>query len=390
MNNQEPILPEVSTPIEENVEQKSELELKGELTELVGSRETVLIVGAGSSKRLGYPDWQELLQEVEKLTTECDVDFKPNIKLREYKPLEYVDIMKRHIFSHQDGGRKYYALFDRLFGSKEILESELHFHKTLVSLPFRGFLTTNYDLILEDALQTIGEVNAHKDSFIVNENTAGQVHRFLLAMLDTETRGVAHLHGKYDDPERIVLGSEDYQSIYDPPFSREISKSNFFQRICFWILRREENQAQQGSKWTLHRKLLWAVLATRQVVFVGFSMKDPYFKKMLESVSNDLWRWDRSIHFAITSISSKNSEAIQARYRAAKFKRDYGIETLFYTDTDGKHQGLADIVYEVAKELGVSVPSDTMHPDLPGETRDGLNKVKQISQRMAEKIGDEN
>ena len=380
----------ISTPKEENEKQKSDLELKHELTELVRSRETVLIVGAGSSKRLDYPDWQELIQELEKLTTECDVCFEPDIKLRDYKPLEYVEKMKTHIFSHQDGERKYYALFDRLFEPKQYPFDGLHFHKTLVRLGFKGILTTNYDVVLEDALKNTGYLSAHQNSFVVNESTAGQVRRFFLAMSDPDKLGVAHLHGIYNDPERIVLSIKDYENVYDPPIIQEISKLNFFQRFCFWILRGEENHVQRSHEWTLHRKFLWAVLATRRVVFVGFSMKDPYFNKMLESVSKDLWGWDRPIHFAIMSISSENSEASQARLKAERFKRDYGIETLFYLDTDGKHQGLADIIYEIAEELGATVPADTMLPDSPSESGDKLDKVKQMSQRQAGRIGDEN
>ena len=90
------------------------------------------------------------------------------------------------------------------------------------------------------------------------------------------------------------------------------------------------------------------------------------------------------------SITPKISEASKARYKAEKLKKDYGIETLFYLDTDGKHQGLADIIYEIAEALGATVPSDTMLPDSPSESGDKLDKVKQMSQRQAGRIGDEN
>ncbi|MCY4403574.1 MAG: SIR2 family protein [Candidatus Poribacteria bacterium] len=374
----------------EAVQQKSDLELKQELIELVRSKEAVLIVGAGSSKRLGYPDWTELIQKIEKLTGECNAAFKADADLRDYKPLDYVEKMKTQIFSHEEGEKKYYGLFDRSFEPKQYAPNGLHFHKTLVSLPFRGLLTTNYDVVLEDALQGIGNVSAHKDSFIIHKNTAGQVHRFLMAITNEETRGVAHLHGKYDDAEKVILSSKDYEKAYASPIIQETSNYNFFKRFCYRILRKEENQAMQSSSWTLHRKLLWAVLATRRVVFVGFSMKDPYFLKMLESVSNDLWRWDRPIHFAIMSISSNSSESLQARRKAARFKKDYGIETLFYTDIDGNHSGLADIVDEIAKELNITVPLDKIHPDSPNEVGYGLNKVKQMSQHMSEKISNGN
>ena len=85
-------------------------------------------------------------------------------------------------------------------------------------------------------------------------------------------------------------------------------------------------------------------------------MDDPYFNKMLEIVGEDLWVWNKPIHFAIMSISSNIFKASQARLKAERIMRDYGNETLFYLDTDGKHQGLVDIVYEIARKLGVPIP----------------------------------
>ena len=43
------------------------LKRKHELIELVASGEAVLIVGAGSSARVGYPDWPDLLKKLEEL-----------------------------------------------------------------------------------------------------------------------------------------------------------------------------------------------------------------------------------------------------------------------------------------------------------------------------------
>ena len=345
------------------------------------------MVGAGSSARVGYVTWDGLMKELEDLAIECGKDFDKDDLKRKEQPLEYAEDIKSHIAreARESGDlSQYFASLDELFAPKKYLDNGSQFHKTLVALPFKGILTTNYDVVLEDALEAIGKPAIHKNSFVVNKNTAGQVHRFFLTMSDPDKIGVAHLHGIYNDPERIILSSKDYEDAYGPPIIQEISKLNFFQK--FWHqMRREEN-----SDWTLHRKFLWAVLATRRVVFVGFSMKDPYFNKMLESVSNDLWRWGRPVHFAIMSISPKESEALQTKHKAERFKRHYGIETLFYLDIDGKHQGLEDIIYGIAEELGVSVPSDTTPPDLPSESEDELDKVKQMSQSMEGKISHEN
>jgi hypothetical protein len=50
---------------------------------------------------------------------------------------------------------------------------------------------------------------------------------------------------------------------------------------------------------TLPRKIIWTLLATRPVLFVGFSMTDPFFNKTLELVKHDFILTDEPAHFSI-------------------------------------------------------------------------------------------
>ncbi len=189
---------------------------------------------------------------------------------------------------------------------------------------------------------------------VIGQDAPRYIHQFLLAKYNDPhlPQRIAHLHGIYRYPDKIILSSNDYIGTYGL-YVEEGSKT------------KGSNQGNIKEMWTLHRKILWAVLATRRVIFVGFSMDDPYFNKMLEIVGKDLWVWNKPIHFAIMSIPSDNSEASQARLKAERIMRDYGIETLFYLDTDGKHQGLVDIVFEIAEKLGGPTPSDTQDLRIP-------------------------
>ena len=407
MNNREIFTPE---------ERKENIERKSELIKLVASREAVLIVGAGSSKRVGYPDWYELLKELEDLACKCGGRFKPNPKKIKDELLEYAEDIKSHICKQPGGLRKYHAMLERLFEPRNLSPDQFQFHKTLVTLPFKGILTTNYDVVLEEALKAIGHLSAYENSLIVNKDTAGQVHRFFLAMNAADELAVAHLHGKYDNPTNIILSIEDYEKAYNGfVVSKETSGSRSYLEFLLEVLLevpfpefsflkpRSANQGQWSSEWTLHRKLLWAVLATRRVVFVGFSMTDPYFKKMLETVTEDLWRGSKPIHFAIRGVSPDSAEISKGREEAGKLKRDCGVETLFYTDANGEHEGLVDIVNEIAEECGVEIPSTVVSQDLSddkdrseGEQQkpiasksgDKLDRTKQMSRRMARRIGD--
>lgn len=411
MNNQEILTPKEH---ERNDEQRREIELKHELIELIRSQEAVLIVGAGSSKRVRYLDWPDLLKELESLAGKCGSGFKPNPTKREDEPLEYAQDIKSHISKQMAGDlSEYYALLERSFEPREFSSDELQFHKTLVNLPFKGILTTNYDVVLEEALKATGQLSAYENSFIVNKDAAGQVHRFFLAMNTVNELAIAHLHGKYDNPKNIILSSKDYERAYDGfAVAKETSRliSHLTSLLVSPLLgfsffnSHSENQVQRSTEWTLHRKLLWAVLATCRVVFIGFSMKDPYFKKMLETVAKDLWRGNKPVHFAIRNISLKKTEAAKAREEAETLKRDCGVETLFYEDTNGNHEGLVDIIDKIAEECGVETPSTVVPQDLladndrsaneqpksiTGKPGNKLDQIKQMSQRMARRIGDE-
>jgi hypothetical protein len=155
-----------------------------------------------------------------------------------------------------------------------------------------------------------------------------------------------------------------------------------------------ENNPDLSSKevWTLHRKLLWSILATRRVVFVGFSMDDPYFNKMLETVSTDLWVRNKSIHFAIMGISPENIK--DSKDKADNLKLKYGVETVFYEVFDGSHHRLYELVDEIYKESKVESHPTPIPPDQPvedlSESQNKLNKVKQMSQSMEGKISNEN
>ena len=371
MNNQEIFTPE---------ELKKNERRKRELIELVASKESVLIVGAGSSARLGYPNWPDLLKQMEKLANKCGGGFKLDCQRRKNEPLEYVEDIKSHILKQEGNLNRYSNLLDKLFSSKDPSCDDLH--KMLVSLPFKGIVTTNYDKVLEAALCERNPSQAYDNWLIIDSKSAARVHEFLRAMTDSSLiRRIAHLHGIYDIPDSIVLSIKDYEKAYG--------------------LQLTVNQMQRDSEWTLHRKLLWAMLATRRVIFVGFSMNDPYLNKMLEIVSTDLWQWGRSSHFAIMSISPKNSD--NRKIEAATLKDDYGVETLFYENLDGSHLSLDHIIAEIAQKCNVEVQpaiesqnnlddtdlSDDEKPK-PAASRplEALDKIERINELMERRISD--
>ena len=368
MNNQEIFTPE---------ERDENEERKRELIELVASGEATLMVGAGSSARVGYVTWDGLLEKLEDRASECDDDFEKDEEKRVRKPLEYAEDIKAYIRDKTGDIGRYYALLEELFEPKTTTHDE--FHRLLVDLPFRGILTTNYDTVLEEAL--LGKkIEAEREGrqirpidvmpLVIGPNTPRLIHEFLLARNNDPhiPQRIAHLHGLHRYPESIILSSEDYVENYG--------------------LRVKKNGEDQGNedRWTFHRKLLWAVLATRRVVFVGFSMEDPYFNKMLDIVGTDLWVWNKSIHFAIMGISAENTK--ESKDKAKWLKNRYGVDTVFYEVFENSHQRLEDLFVEITLD-DRDRPEDEEPVSAAGGSRDVLNWLKQAGQRIIRRIGDE-
>lgn len=386
MNNQEIFTPE---------ERDENEERKRELIELIASGEAVLIVGAGSSARVGYVTWDGLLQELESLANQCGSGFQTSAGKRREKPLEYAEDIKSHIEKTDDIG-KYYALLYELFQPNAQGHDE--FHRLLVDFPFRGILTTNYDTVLEKAL--LGKKNEaeregrqicpiDESPLVIGPDPPRLVHEFLLSRNNDPhiPQRIAHLHGLYRYRESIILSIDDYVK-------------NYGLRV----------EGKREDKWTLHRKLLWAVLATRRVVFVGFSMEDPYFNKMLEIVIADLWGWNKSIHFAVMGISTDNIEdAKDSKDKAERLKGRYGVDTVFYevfkdADQQDSHRNLEDLFAEIAGqcegrnqsvEETQELSSDSERSEgeesksISSGSRDILNWLKREGQRMIGRMSDE-
>ncbi len=315
------------------------------LFDLVFSGEGILFVGAGCSIPLGYNSWEKLLIELEQLAKVIDGDFRVDEVHRRRNPLSYVQKIKTHIKEKTDSFSRYHNFIGRQFspqGNKKLFRD---LHKDLVCLPFKGIITTNYDNSLEFALKATFPEKVRYDSYIIQANNAHQVSEFLLSLdKKNELPCIAHLHGRFDSTESIVLSLDEYDAAYGWSITKEKEFSVS-----------SKTKSEMVPKWTLHRKLLWAILATRRVVFVGFSMSDPYLNAMLDTVSKDLWNWGQSVHYAIMSISPKNESYNIAKMKS--LKEDYGVEVVFYEDLDDTHSGLYKMLSEMAEKHRQAIAS---------------------------------
>lgn len=234
------LLPPITTP-EQFRERNNAAKL--ELKELIGSGNAFAVIGAGSSKRAGYPLWDEFLvglyctfpvsehaaiqsaflAKVSGMATGATYD--PQFQIDEFargQPLALASVLEQA--GRQIGGR-----FLRNHLQTEFLKPAVPapVHEAMVKLPFRGLLTTNYDFLLEGALDKLhGKINCDglQTRTIDLDNRRNCLYRFLnpSARGRGDARLVLHLHGVADIPQNCIITEEDYARAYPPalPASR--------------------------------------------------------------------------------------------------------------------------------------------------------------------------
>ncbi|RKF31925.1 hypothetical protein BCY89_17400 [Sphingobacterium siyangense] len=320
----------------EEVEKNNERRKK--LVDLIKSEEAILMAGAGSSGGI-YPAWGKFVELLKQKAKEKDNDF--DVDSNDF--LHFADQVKICL-----GEDHYYAVIAETFRPKE--QTHEQFHEILCRLPFRGFTTTNYDLVLESALNKIAPF---PDYPLVFDGIAKNlINRFLLSLnnKNSSPKKVAHLHGKYDVKGSIVLSESEYSRKYG--FSIIQQDESLYSKIKDGGIEKEEFEAlfrSYGYDWPIGRKLIWSLLATRRLVFIGFSMSDPYFLKMFEQVRDDIAAYDSETHFLILRITKSNSHS--TKEYALNLQRNYGIQTVFYEEEDGKYTGLADFIIALENEV---------------------------------------
>jgi hypothetical protein len=309
---------------------------KAELLRLVGSGTTTLVVGAGYSAYLRYKTWWDLLlhYEAEAAGIDCAKRFVPDARRRSSLPLEYAGELEEFLNQHQPQWfrRQLELLYhDNLVPLKP-------FHRQLVQLPFKAIMTTNYDTALSRALVETDLAPGEASSFLLTAKGSPYLNEFLSRIQGYRPRDfpmrVFHIHGRYDQPDEAVLTAADYSRAYGY---------------------RPEGNPEPPPDWELRRKLLWALPAMSRLVFVGFSMEDPYFLYGLRTVSQDLWTTNTPVHYALMGISSESKADLWAR--SDQLRRLCAVQVVFAEEPPGSYQGLPELIGEIADYCHSSPPA---------------------------------
>ncbi len=293
-----------------------------ELRKLLGSDQAIALVGAGASAGL-YPLWTQLISQLAEetvargLATVADRDFwiqnaskRPQQAVRGIKQAlgdSIYGIVLREIFRPTAGrdGKRYTPI-----------------HGALLRMPFRGYVTTNFDPGLlearDDLRRDVGDTGyaTWKDPDELMQWYTGDI-------FTQQQCPILFAHGIHQRSDTIVLGVAEYRKAY------------------------------RGRH---YRRVLESLLGRERLVFVGFGFSDPWFDVIADEVITQTAAEPR--HIALLGL--KEDEPYTPEMRRL-FQDQYNAKVYFYRieiTSDGRedHSDLQRVVEELA---GTPTPPTT-------------------------------
>lgn len=298
-------------------------------------------VGAGASAGM-YPLWGKFIELLaEHAVAEDKAEPKDAARWKAdttSTPQQRVNVILRRL-----GEPRYRNFLKDTFGPRKSSDDKRYTatHAALLRLPFRGYVTTNYDPALEFARMDLrpGSLTTGTPTWQDDD----EVHRWYAGDVfkQVEDCPILWLHGYWQRPHGIVLNSGEYSTAY---------------------------------KSGLYRRLFDALWGQRNLVFVGFGFNDPQFTFMVGEYLRDLKDADAlPRHVAILGLPLKedgtmpDDEAI--REWRDNLEADYHVRPLFYPVNDGDHSALQVLLDAVADACGCVMPAPaTVAPVTPPST----------------------
>src|ERR1044071_304163 len=216
--------------------------------------EAIAFVGAGASAGM-YPLWNEFINLLaDHAVQEGKAEPKDAARWKAdttSTPQQRVNVIVRRL-----GEPRYRNFLKQTFGPPQGTRKRYTpTHATLLPLPLRGYVTTNYDPALEFA-----RMDLRPDSRTTGTPTwrdDDDVYRWHTGDIFNEGSDcpILWLHGYWQRPNDIVLNSGEYAAAYKPG---------------------------------LYRRLFDGLWGQRRLAFVGFGFNDPQFTFMVGEYLRDL------------------------------------------------------------------------------------------------------
>lgn len=254
-------------------------------------------VGAGFSKSVGYVDWKSLLKGI---AEELGLDVNKEYDLVSLAQYCYNKNGNRSVINN--------VIFEEFSKEKEIDEN----HKIMARLPISTYWTTNYDSLIEDALEDAQRIVDVK--YNNKQLSLTKPHRDAI---------VYKMHGDKNNPDEAVLIKDDYEKYY-----RE------------------------------HAQFITALsgdLISKTFLFIGFSFADPNIDYILSRIRIDYGNQNNRQHYAIMRKIKECDYDTTPEYEYAERKHEFFVEDLKRYNIrvlliDEYHE-ITEILKEISKRL---------------------------------------
>ncbi|MBQ0942612.1 SIR2 family protein [Ideonella sp. 4Y16] len=228
-----------------------------------------IFAGAGLSVSVGYVDWRGLMREIAH-ELGLSVDRETNL----------VAVAQYHLNERRNRTRINQKIIDEFSSGHTLNEN----HEVLARLPIATYWTTNYDRMIESALEAEGKVIDVK---------------FAVSHLKTVRRGrvatVYKMHGDVSDPDNAVLTKDDYEGY-------------FREREPFVT-------ALTGD------------LVSKTILFLGFSFTDPNIDYVMSRVRVVLRNQPKQ-HYCILRREQRKAREKTSDFEYRRRQQDYFIKDL--------------------------------------------------------------
>lgn len=245
-----------------------------------------IFAGAGTSKDAGFVNWKDLVRS-----------FSEEIHLDVEKESDLIGLTQYYI-NHKGGNR--WEVNQEIISKFSNPEANTEVMNLLTRLPISAYWTTNYDKVIEKALEKNNRLaDVKRNKYDLARNIPGS------------DAIVYKMHGDVDSPQDAVISKDDYE--------RYSEKNSLF------------ISALRGD------------LVSKTFLFVGFSFEDPNLESILGKV-NALLGENKRQHYCIQKkvlekdfdVEEKKPEDIKKEYDYAVIKQNlkikdlqrYGIETI--------------------------------------------------------------
>lgn len=324
------------------------LRARQRLIELLRTGQALALTGAGVSVWAGYRTWDKVIRVLGDAVREYNRgEVDPDVVIQDNPdPLHCAQRLGTYL------GPRFPEFIRTEFGPNGVSPHDVLYR--IVSFPFKHIVTLNFDTSAEQAHAATGQACG-----TIRCSTRRELASFLRGMEGQGyERQVVHLHGiYYDPPEVIALTEQGYRSLY-------------------------------GDQFFL--KMLWLLMVSKRLVFLGFGFKDSDFSHALRTAARDIHEND-PCHFAIVGIRpDQNANAIRNTYND-----NYLTEPVFYEvlgdRENSNHQGFVELINGISDELGgpVRILPEAMPPQPPqphGPEPEDLRRAEHLGDVLLERV----